>query len=82
MKAHPLAIEQDEAKLLAIRKFTFDINDKQFVEYFIARTGAAITECACGWLKVKALIKNPPDIVWRITRAKLQDCWEIYSTVK
>lgn len=34
----------------------------------------------CGWKAVKSLLTDPgDDIAWRITRAKMQDCWELYT---
>ncbi len=59
--------------------FTFDVTNRAFIKYFEDRTGYVITKCQCGWLVTLNLILNPPTDVWRITRAKLQDCWEIFN---
>ena len=76
------AIEQDVKVLLSMRTFNFDINNIAFVRYFEGRTGHSITTCQCGWAEVVKLITNPPDDVWRITRAKLQDCWDLFTQPK
>lgn len=72
------SIEQDLDRLLAISKFTFDLSNADFVRYFISRTGQLITDCECGWNRVCELVANPPDMSWKITRAKLQNCWDLY----
>lgn len=66
-------------ELLKVNRFTFDITNRAFIKYFEDRTGYEITKCQCGWFVALNLILNPPDDVWRITRAKLQDCWEIFN---
>lgn len=85
-----VAICQDIDTLLAVREFTFDLTDKDFVRYYVSRTGDRINESGNGpymakvictedeWQEFCADINNPPDIVWRIRRAKMQNCWEIY----
>ena len=73
------AINQDIESLLAISNFSFDINDEKFVEYFQSRTGQMITLCDCGMDNVKKLLIRPPNTSWKLTKAKLQDCWEIYK---
>jgi hypothetical protein len=57
----------------------FDINDPEFVDYFIAHTGYAITECECGWEAVKREIETPTTDVWRMIRHRLQRSWEQYQ---
>lgn len=85
-----LAICQDHDRLLAIERFTFDLTNAAFIDYYVSRTGDRIDEGESGfylsrvpctadeWRETCADIVNPPDDVWRIRRAKLQDCWEIY----
>ena len=84
------ALTQDHKKLLALEAFTFNLGDPAFVRYYVSRTGDRIDERPClpylartpctadEWRETCADITNPPDKVWRIRRAKLQDCWEIY----
>ena len=79
------AIVQDVAALEAMdpRRFTYQLADKRFIEYFISRTGMRIDRVEAGWAMVVNRLANyrvpAPDSAWKITRAKLQDCWEIYS---
>lgn len=79
MTMNKTAINQDIESLLAISNFSFDINDEKFVEYFQSRTGQMITLCDCGMDNVKKLLIRPPNTSWKLTKAKLQDCWEIYK---
>lgn len=79
------AICQDQAKLLAMRHFDFDLTDMDFVRYFEERTGVQISRTSYGlkckedeWRETCEWIAYPEDMVYRIMRAKLQDCWEIY----
>ncbi len=84
------ALTQDPAKLLAFERFDFDLNDEAFVRYYVSRTGDRINESGRGpylaytpctreeWTLTCEWINNPEDTCWRIRRAKLQDCWEIY----
>lgn len=67
------AIEQDLEKLLAITTFTFDLWHPGFIEYFTSRTGLRIDPARHG-----KLLADPPNNAWRITRAKLQDCWRLF----
>lgn len=73
-----------------MRHFDFDLTDMDFVRYYVCRTGDRINErpglpylafhpCSEDeWYKTCLDIASPPDIVNRIRRAKMQDCWEIY----
>jgi hypothetical protein len=84
------ALTQDRAKLLAFERFDFDLNDEAFVRYYVSRTGDRINEGGRGpylaftpctreeWALTCADIMAGADMVERIRRAKLQDCWEIY----
>ena len=93
-RSGPNAICQDHEALLAVREFTFDLNDPDFVSYFESRTGVCISwSPACGY----DCSDNPPYLAtekeWqticrdtmqgdetfqRIIRGKLEDCWELY----
>jgi hypothetical protein len=67
--------------LARVIEFDFDLNDLQFVHYFIGRTGYDILEADCGWEKKREMILNPShaDERWQqIERGKIQDCWELY----
>lgn len=59
--------------------WTFDLTNMGFVRFFQDRTGYMITEVPVGWPVVVKLINNPPDSTWRLTRAKVQDCWELFT---
>jgi hypothetical protein len=93
-RSGPVAICQDQEALLAVREFTFDLTDPDFVSYFESRTGVCISwSPACGY----ECSDNPPYLAtekeWkticrdtmqsdetfqRILRGKLEDCWELY----
>lgn len=77
---------QNDRALNRIREFDFDIHDKEFVAYFEARTGQKITRCECGWEYVANFLANPGcpplDSSWKRTRARLQDCWEVWKVCR
>jgi len=85
-----ISICQDHKKLLAMRHFDFDLTDMDFVRYYVSRTGDRINERPglpylafkpCSeeeWRETCERITCPEDTCYRIRRAKLQDCWEIY----
>ena len=79
------AICQDIGKLLAMRHFDFDLTDMDFVRYFEDRTGVMVSRNSHGalcnedeWSQTCQWIAFPEDTVYRIIRAQMQDCWEIY----
>ena len=86
-----VAICQDTEALLAVREFSFDLTDEDFVRYSEDRTGVRITwspRCgyehpfACSdkeWAKVCADIMADDDTPTRILRGKLEDCWELWQ---
>jgi hypothetical protein len=73
-----------------MRHFDFDLTDMDFVRYYVSRTGDRIDESGRGphmaripctadeWRETCEWIAYPQDTVYRIRRAKMQDCWEIY----
>jgi hypothetical protein len=90
-RSGPNAICQDTEVLLAVREFSFDLKDEDFVRYFEDRTGVRITwspRCgyehpfACSekeWAKVCADILVDDDTHDRILRGKLEDAWELWQ---
>jgi hypothetical protein len=90
--AHPLQICQAPEILEQFTRvhpfFHYDLHDAEFVAYFESRTGYRITQCDCGWPFVRDVLAAPwfseayPDPVWMLTRAKLQDAWEIWETLR
>jgi len=90
-RSGPNAICQDTEALLAVREFSFDLQDEDFVRYFEDRTGVCITwspRCdyehpfACSekeWAKVCADIMADDDTSDRILRGKLEDAWELWQ---
>ena len=53
-RSGPVAICQDSEALLAVREFSFDLTDEDFVRYFEDRTGVRITwspRTSCATLK-------------------------------
>jgi len=87
-RPHPFMILQEPALLVKITKFNYDLEDMQFVRYFESRTGIRITACECGWEEVKKHWANHnldlkvDTAHWSGTRARIQDCWEIYNSEK
>jgi len=93
-RSGPNAICQDHEALLAVREFTFDLTDPDFVSYFESRTGVCISwSPACGydcsdnppylatekeWKTICRDIMRDTDTPTRILRGKLEDCWELY----
>ena len=80
-----VSICQDINKLLALRYFDFDLTDMDFVRYYESRTGDLLSRNSNGslcnaseWRETCEWIAYPEDNCYRIRRAKLQDCWEIY----
>ncbi len=68
-----------------MRHFDFDLTNMDFVRYFEERTGVMVSRNSDGscsnqkeWLQTCQWIAFPEDDVYRIIRAKMQDCWEIY----
>ena len=93
-RSGPVAICQDIEALLAVRQFSFDLTDEDFVRYFEDRTGVRITwspRCgykhpnppfACSdkeWAKVCADIMADDDTPTRILRGQLEDAWELWQ---
>lgn len=82
-RPHVAGICQDIEALLRVTEFDYDLTDLSFLVYFKERTGIQIDECECGWFVVIEELANynvpAPDKSWRITRAKLQDCWQLYQ---
>jgi hypothetical protein len=90
-RSGPVAICQDIQAFLAVREFSFDLTDEDFVRYFEDRTGVCITwspRCgyehpfACSdkeWAKVCADIMADDETPTRILRGKLEDCWELWQ---
>jgi hypothetical protein len=87
----PQAICQDTAALLAVRETNFDLDDRDFVDYFIARTGVRINDNGRGpnylahspcspqeWAQKKRNIMHDDETFLRIIRGQLEDCWELY----
>jgi hypothetical protein len=77
--AKRVALRQGVEYLMSITVFTFDPTNEDFVDYYEGRTGDLVTSCECGWQRVLELLRNPPDDSWKLTRAKMQDCWEIFT---
>ncbi len=68
-----------------MRHFDFDLTDMDFVRYYVSRTGDRVSCNSDGspcnsdqWRETCEWIAYPDDTVYRIRRAKMQDCWEIY----
>jgi hypothetical protein len=90
-RSGPNAICQDHEALLAVREFTFDLQDEDFVRYFEGRTGVAITwspRCgyaapfACSdkeWQQVCRDTMQGDETFQRIIRGKLEDAWELWQ---
>jgi hypothetical protein len=64
----PVSICNDGEVLERITEYSFDLNNREFVEYFTDRTGYDILRAGCGWDKKRALILDADDSV----RAQLQ----------
>jgi hypothetical protein len=81
-RPYPNMICDDGDALARVTQFSFDLDDFEFVAYFIRRTGYNILEADCGWEECKRSIHDLTlDDTWRkIERGKLQDCWELYRT--
>ncbi len=79
----PKMICQDHKVLLKITEFSYDLSSDEFVGYFMARTGQLITCCDAGTAMQNVLApdSDTTDIVDRITKAKLQDCWELFLAI-
>lgn len=82
IRPHPQTICQEVSVLEQVTAFDYVLTD-DFVKYFEARTGVRITECECGFQHVVDVLANPDVSLsetdhWRLTRAKLQDAWELY----
>lgn len=80
-----ISICQDQKKLMAMRHFDFDLTDMDFVRYYESRTGDLVSRNSNGslcdadqWRETCEWVAYPKDTVYRIRRAKMQDCWEIY----
>ena len=74
-------IEQNHVKLLQIKDFYFDLDDKDFIKYFISRTGICIDQVE-KFEELKDMLLNPDQnekMHHTIIRARLQDCWEVYQ---
>lgn len=86
VRSHPKALCQDLPALLRVTEFDYDLTNEAFVAYFEARTGYVLNDpLHPEYLpRAIALFANPAVPVdsfnphWRITRAKLQDCWELF----
>jgi hypothetical protein len=89
-RSGPVAICQDIEALLAVREFTFDLNDPDFVSYFESRTGICISHSPASDYKLELLATEKEwqaicrdtmqgeETFQRIIRGKLEDCWELY----
>ena len=75
-----IAIEQDPKKLNKIKKFTYDIDNDDFVEYFESRTGIMITKMDMNYKEVLHCNAEPINDHTLITKQRLQDCWEIWTS--
>lgn len=75
-------ILQDPDLLLKIHQFDYDLNNPKFVKYFEGRTGIMISKMECGWdqtLEIFAIENQPAENHHKITKARLQDSWELFS---
>ena len=89
-RSGPNAICQDHEALLAVREFTFDLTDPDFVSYFESRTGICISHSPASDYKLEFLATEKEwqticrdtmqgdETFQRIIRGKLEDCWELY----
>jgi hypothetical protein len=88
----PQAICQDLDALLAVGETSFDLDDGDFVDYFVARTGVRINDNGRGsdylahspcspqeWAQKKHDIMHGDETFLRIIRGQLEDCWELYQ---
>ena len=72
----PKVLLQDIELLEKVTDYSFDLNNPDFVKYFIARTGTNILDP-----DVKLhLVMASEEIHCKIVRGKMQDCWEIFNT--
>ena len=85
------AICQDTEALLAVRKFSFDLTNEDFVRYFEDRTGICITWSPCcdyefpfactdkEWQQVCRDTMQGDETFQRVIRGKLEDAWELWQ---
>ena len=73
---------QDINILQKIHTFSYDLENEDFLKYFLGRIGSMITMTDIGWDNEKKLLhpdNEPDEISDKITKGKLQDCWELYQ---
>ncbi len=77
----PVSVVMNADLLEKVTEFDYDLNDPGFVQYFTARYGQTL-RCKLGWDAVVTWLANysvpAPTKSWELTRAALQDCWEIW----
>jgi len=79
---------QEHEKLSKITEFNYDIHNYDFVKYFESRTGIMITKMEKDYKEVlhctlSSVRDNKPDDNHTIiTKQRLQDCWEIWKSLK
>ena len=90
-RSGPNAICQDHEALLAVREFTFDLTDPDFVSYFESRTGICISHSPASDYKLEFLATEKEwqticrdtmqgdETFQRIIRGKLEDAWELWQ---
>ena len=57
----PVSICQDSDVLTRITEYDFDLDNLDFVKYFISRTGYDILGTDCGWKKKREFILDADD---------------------
>lgn len=81
-RSSPLALCMVPEVLSRITEHDYDLQDAGFVEYFRSRTGYRLRDVEQEWSEVLARLASPAapvtDRAWALTRAKLQDCWEVF----
>lgn len=71
----PVAVCMDADVLGRVAAFDYDSADAGFMAYFQSRTGYCLP---VGSFKAQDAQGGEPRYV-RLTRAKMQDCWEVYN---
>jgi hypothetical protein len=84
---HP-RICQDIEVLCWVTEFDFNLDAPGFQQYFQDRTGYDLDSIEVAKKDRKVLTEHlanwrvpAPDSAWVITRAKLQDCWELWRGI-
>lgn len=74
-RPHPETICQDIGALEQVTEYDYDMQNADFVKYVKRRTGYCLN---VGDVIAETARDDEPKYV-KLTRAKLQDCWELFT---